>query len=89
MLVKVSHDGAVNDMGVLQMMDVSKRAGNKHCLKILQERFLNSVANDLLPFMVGQSHESFTLLSVNDVGLFLHCFQANEVMCTGCRQEAL
>jgi hypothetical protein len=40
----------------------------------LQERLLNSVANDLLPFMVGQSHESLTLLRVNDVGLFLHCY---------------
>jgi hypothetical protein len=57
---------------------------NKHCSKILQETLLNSVANDLLPFMVGQGHR-FTLLSVNDhVGLFQHCpQQANKVMCTG------
>jgi hypothetical protein len=27
--------------------------------KILQETLLNSAANDLLPFMVGQSHDSF------------------------------
>jgi hypothetical protein len=33
----------------------------KHCLKILKlkETLLNSVSNDLLPFMVGQSHECF------------------------------
>jgi hypothetical protein len=41
---------------------------NKHCAKILQETLLNSVSNDLLPFMVGQSHDSFTLLSVNCEG---------------------
>jgi hypothetical protein len=28
------------------------------------------VANDLLPFMVGQSHDSFTLLNIKDVTLF-------------------
>jgi hypothetical protein len=27
----------------------------------------------LLPFMVGQSHDSFTLLSVKNVVLFQHC----------------
>jgi hypothetical protein len=45
---------------------------NTHCSKILQETLLNSVANDLLPLMVGQSRESFSLLSANDVGLFQH-----------------
>jgi hypothetical protein len=34
---------------------------NKHCSKILQETLLNSVSKDLLPFMVGQSHDSFAL----------------------------
>jgi hypothetical protein len=43
---------------------------NKHCSEILMETPLNSVTNGLFPFMVGQSHESFTLLSVNNVGLF-------------------
>jgi hypothetical protein len=38
---------------------------NKHYLKILQETLLNSVVNELLPFMVGR-HNSFTLLSVKD-----------------------
>jgi hypothetical protein len=38
---------------------------NKRCSKILQETLLNyymkySVSNDLLPFMVGQSHDSST-----------------------------
>jgi hypothetical protein len=33
---------------------------------------LNSVSNDLLPFMVGQSHDSFTQLSEKDVMLFQH-----------------
>jgi hypothetical protein len=36
---------------------------NKQCSNILQETVLNSVFNDLLPSMVGQSHYSFTLLS--------------------------
>jgi hypothetical protein len=36
---------------------------NKHCSKIFQETLLNSVSNDLLPLMVGQSHDSFTLVS--------------------------
>jgi hypothetical protein len=46
---------------------------NKHCSKILQETLLNSVSNDLIPFVVGQSYDSFTLLSVKDVMLFHHC----------------
>jgi hypothetical protein len=50
----------------------------KSC-RILQKMLLNSVANDLLPFMVKISHESFTLLRVNDVGLFQHGQQANKV----------
>jgi hypothetical protein len=62
---------------------------NKHCSKILQETLLNSVANDLLPFIVVQSRDSFTLLSVKDVGLVQHCQQANKMMCTGCKQEVL
>jgi hypothetical protein len=32
---------------------------NRYCLKILQETLLNSVLIDLLPFMVGHSHDSF------------------------------
>jgi hypothetical protein len=43
---------------------------NKNCSKISQETLLNSVSNDLLPFLVGQSHDNFTLLSVKDVMLF-------------------
>jgi hypothetical protein len=31
------------------------------------------VSHDLLPFMVGQSLDSCTLLSVKDVMLFPHC----------------
>jgi hypothetical protein len=46
---------------------------NKHCSKIWQETLLNSVSNDLLPFRVRQSHDSFILLSVKDVMLFQHC----------------
>jgi hypothetical protein len=37
---------------------------NKQCLKISQETLLNHVSNDLFPFMVRQSHDSFTLLGV-------------------------
>jgi hypothetical protein len=37
---------------------------NKLCLNISQETHLNSVLNDSLPFMVGQSRVSFTLLNV-------------------------
>jgi hypothetical protein len=43
----------------------------------------------LIPFMVGQSHDSFTLLSVKDVMLLHHCQQAIQVLCTGYRQEEL
>jgi hypothetical protein len=42
------------------------RCPNKHS-KILQETLLNSVSNDLLPLIVGQSHDSFALVSVKDV----------------------
>jgi hypothetical protein len=38
-----------------------------------------------LLFRVGQSYDSFTLLSVKDV-LFQHCQQAIKVMDTGYRQ---
>jgi hypothetical protein len=48
------------------------------CSKISHETLLNtcSVIHDfLLPLMVGQSHDSFKLLSVKDVILFQHCQQ--------------
>jgi hypothetical protein len=45
-------------------------------LKILQETLLNRVSNDLLPLMVGQSHDGVTLLNVKDVLLFQLCQQA-------------
>jgi hypothetical protein len=61
----------------------------EHCSEILQEQLLNSVSNELLPFMVGQSHDSFTLLSVKEVMLFQHCQQTIQVLCTGHKQEAL
>jgi hypothetical protein len=59
----------------------------KHCSKILQETLLNSVSNDLRPCMVGQSHDSFTLLSAKDARLFQHCQWAIQVLCTEYRQE--
>jgi hypothetical protein len=71
----------------LLTLSFSNIVSNKHCSKILQETLLNSVSNDLLPFMVGQSHDSFTLLSANDVGLFQCCQQANKAMCAECRQR--
>jgi hypothetical protein len=49
----------------------------------------NSVFKDLLLFMVGQNHDSFTLLGVKDVMLFQHCQEAMKVLSTGDRQEAL
>jgi hypothetical protein len=58
---------------------------NKHNSKISQETLLNSVSNEWLPLMVGQSHDSFTLLSVKDVMLFQHCQQAIYLVCTGYR----
>jgi hypothetical protein len=61
---------------------------NKHCLEILQEALLNSVSNDLLPLMVGQSHGSFTLLSAKNVMFFQHCQKAIRVLCTEFRHEA-
>jgi hypothetical protein len=39
--------------------------------------------------MVGQSHDSFTLLRVKDVMLFQHYQQTIQLLCTGYRQEAL
>jgi hypothetical protein len=62
---------------------------NKHCSEILQETLLNSVANDLLPFMVGQGHDSLTLLRVKEVTSLQHCLQAIQVLCAEHRQEAL
>jgi hypothetical protein len=54
-----------------QPVDTSNQAWlaylNKHCSKISQETLLNNVSNELLPFMVGQSYDSVTLLSVKDV----------------------
>jgi hypothetical protein len=44
---------------------------------------------ELLPFMVGQSQDSFTLLSVKAVMLFQPCQQVILVLCTEYRQEAL
>jgi hypothetical protein len=55
----------------------------------MQETLLNIACNELLPFMVGQNRDSFTLLSVQDVMLFQHCQQVITVLCTGYRQEAL
>jgi serine/threonine protein kinase len=67
---------------------VSSATVNKHCSKILQETLLNSVSNELLPFLVGHSHDSFILLSIQDVLLVQHSQQAIQVLCTGYRQEA-
>jgi hypothetical protein len=53
----------------------SMETENKNCSKILQKTLLNSVLKDLLLFMVGQSHDTCTLLSVKYV-LFQHCQQA-------------
>jgi hypothetical protein len=47
----------------------SVQVQNTRCSKILQSTLLISVANDLRPFMVGRSHDCFTLLSVKDVKL--------------------
>jgi hypothetical protein len=44
--------------------------GNKRCCNFFQETLLNSVSDHLLPLMVGQSHDSLTQLSVEDVMLF-------------------
>jgi hypothetical protein len=66
---------------------ILQAARNKHCSKISQETLLNSVSNDLLRFVVGHSHDCFTLLSVKDVMLFVHCQQVIQQLCTG--QEAL
>jgi hypothetical protein len=55
--------------------------------KSRRKQLSNSVSNDLLPFMVGQSHDSFTLLSVKNGMLFQQCQQAIQVLCIGCRQQ--
>jgi hypothetical protein len=41
--------------------------------------------NDLLLFMIGQSRDSFTLLSVKDEMLFQHCQQVIQVLGMGDR----
>jgi hypothetical protein len=56
---------------------------------ILQERLLNSVSNELLPLIVGQSHDSLALLRVKEVMLFQHCQHAIQVLSTGHTQAAL
>jgi hypothetical protein len=43
----------------------------------------------MLPFMVGQSHDGFTLVSKKDEMLFQHCQQAIQVLCMGSKQETL
>jgi hypothetical protein len=65
--------------------ELSLEVGEYNCTEILQESLLNSVSNDLLPFMVGQNRDSFTLLSAKDVMLFHPCQQAIQVLCTGIR----
>jgi hypothetical protein len=50
-----------------------------------KETLMSSVSDELLPFVVGQSRDSFTLLRVKDVMLFQHCQQVIHVLCTGCR----
>jgi hypothetical protein len=57
----------------------------KTLFEILQETLLNSDSNDLLPLMVGQSHDSFALLSVKNVMSFQHCQQAIQLLCMGNR----
>jgi hypothetical protein len=48
----------------------------------LSADLLNSVPNDLLTFMVGQSHDSLTLLSAKKVMmLFQHRQQAIQGLC--------
>jgi hypothetical protein len=42
-----------------------------------------SVSYKLLSFRVGQSHDSFTLLSIKNVILFQHCQQVIQVLCIG------
>jgi hypothetical protein len=55
----------------------------KNSSEISQETLLNSVFNDFLPLMVGQSHDSFTLLIVKDVTLFHDYQQAIQLLYTG------
>jgi hypothetical protein len=77
---------------------------NRHRSKIQQEAQLSCAFNDLFPFIIGQSHDSFTLpgvknvmsyhlcftlLSVKDVMLFQHCLQNGlQTMLTGSSPEA-
>jgi hypothetical protein len=39
------------------------------------------------PFMVGQNHDRFTLLSVKDVMSFQQCQPAIQELCKGYRQD--
>jgi hypothetical protein len=66
-----------------------KTKQNKHCSEILQETLLNRVSSELPPFIVGQSHDSFTLLSAKNAMLFQHLQQAIQVLCPEYRQETL
>jgi hypothetical protein len=49
------------------VVPIKVRNRKQHGNIILQQTRLNSVFNDLLPFVVGQSHDSFALLSGKDV----------------------
>jgi hypothetical protein len=54
-------------------IDIVRKSRRKHFS-------FNSVSNDLLPFMVGQIHDNFTLLSAKDVMLFQHSQKAIQVL---------
>jgi hypothetical protein len=60
---------------------------HKHWEKALFEKLAGYTFEkffiDLLPFVVTQSHDSFTLLSLKDVMLSQYCQQAITVLCTG------
>jgi hypothetical protein len=57
----------------LKLPTPTKKKGNKHCLKILQETPFNSDSNGLLPFMVGQSHDSVPTAECQNAMLLQHC----------------
>jgi hypothetical protein len=56
---------------------------NKHSSKISQETLLNSVSNELLPSMIGQSHDSFTLLCQGCDVISGHSFSVHGVQIGG------
>jgi hypothetical protein len=51
---------------------------------MLQKTLVNVVSSDLLPFIIGQSYDSFALLSISDVSDVISALPADHYLkCCG------